>query len=1282
MALIELGMVIGAIVEMGVEGTFEWAKRQEAVVRALKKVGMETDTPPTDFKGTYIYALVDFGVGKPPEVLELFRQETIQSAFRQAYETGNIGLVETKVQDLVDWHALGESFHDMDIDPRRFVGEFSQSFQAVVDRSRTMPEVRLERKSDHLAESVSRGFESVSSKLDQLLARPVALPDKEETERHIQERVLDAEIDRANELVERGKAATAKRILTDLADQMDSAQMSVHLRFRLETALGNSCLSLQENEQAAHHLENALELEPQNPKALANAALASLVQDRHEEALRQAQHVLSIEPDQETALIVLIHASAKLERLDATSEDLIKHAEQHRATRRALAMVYAGSGQHGRAESLYRQNLESDEHDPQDLALLAQLLAGSVQEKLDQLQSLRWRIPDEDRQRLQEAEKLATQAAMAWTLEENRTRHHEVLLLRASVRGMLHEDELALSDCRTVLQENPNHPQALSNGGLAALRKGALDEAAGLFERALAAPDPQDDVKLLLATAYLESQRYTDVLRLLADEPVPEQSIFYQAERLTLIAHASLKMGDHPRVEEITDQLLALGEDTPVILDAVASVERAQGLIEEARSHLQKALAIATGGLKDRVALSLASLHYSQGEYASAIPIFEIALDPTINVPPVRDYVVSLLNSGDWSKAYKIAREIRNGGPAIPGISVVEARVSEYLGELGSALDLYAQLAELEPKDPEHLLRAAAIRIRMDNPQAAVAGLKTAPIRFWDNPLALIGIAQILAQAKRPMDKILPLAYRARRLGRNDPDIHLAYVNLFLRAEPEAEEFNPQAVAVGTAVRLSGGEKGWYTILDDEPTDIGRGELLHTDRLAQKLLGLRTGDTAVIREGISDEPPAVIAEVQSKYVRAFQESIDSFGLFFPGHLGIQRVTLQDHDPSKFFIITEKQFQLAKMVRDAYLEKGMPLGAFARLVGRSLIEVFRGLTGGDGRLRAATGSTKEQETQRSLISRTDNITLELTALLTLAELEHLDLLSKRFQDIYVAQALLDELTQDIQRRQWLVRDHSLVTKEDEKYVFVKVTPEAVQQGITHLEMIRAFVTANCSVVPATAAVEMDSARVAALEQILGYEQLNAAVVARQTDTVLYSDDLVLRALAHEEFSVEGVWTQPVLGNAADRALIRSSDYHEAIVHLALADYHYVSLSAVTLVHLLESQDWHVSNDVAKVFQLLAGPDTSEGTAVDVLANFIGEIWPRRLLRERKLMILDLCLQVLVTNRLTMRILPRFRHALQRQQRLMLVPWYLSEIESQIGLWLQARWLVSPSNTFLN
>ncbi len=91
---------------------------------------------------------------------------------------------------------------------------------------------------------------------------------------------------------------------------------------------------------------------------------------------------------------------------------------------------------------------------------------------------------------------------------------------------------------------------------------------------------------LPLALAYLETHRYADVRRVLTEVPALELPTDYRVERLCLLALASLGAGENDQVDGYLHQILALGEDLPVILDAVASIRKVQGRVEEAKNYL------------------------------------------------------------------------------------------------------------------------------------------------------------------------------------------------------------------------------------------------------------------------------------------------------------------------------------------------------------------------------------------------------------------------------------------------------------------------------------------------------------------------------------------------------------------------------------------------------------------------------------------------------------------------------------------------------------------------
>ena len=54
-------------------------QRSEYVIRVLKVVGIDPEHPPEDFEAVYVYALVEYGYGKPDVCLEIFRAAEIRS---------------------------------------------------------------------------------------------------------------------------------------------------------------------------------------------------------------------------------------------------------------------------------------------------------------------------------------------------------------------------------------------------------------------------------------------------------------------------------------------------------------------------------------------------------------------------------------------------------------------------------------------------------------------------------------------------------------------------------------------------------------------------------------------------------------------------------------------------------------------------------------------------------------------------------------------------------------------------------------------------------------------------------------------------------------------------------------------------------------------------------------------------------------------------------------------------------------------------------------------------
>ena len=87
-------------------------KRNERVIKLLKQFNLDPDHPPAEFTGVYNYALVEYGVGKPRAILQLFRQEEVQKAFREAFDADNPSIAISASSRIAS-HKLNKSWNLM-----------------------------------------------------------------------------------------------------------------------------------------------------------------------------------------------------------------------------------------------------------------------------------------------------------------------------------------------------------------------------------------------------------------------------------------------------------------------------------------------------------------------------------------------------------------------------------------------------------------------------------------------------------------------------------------------------------------------------------------------------------------------------------------------------------------------------------------------------------------------------------------------------------------------------------------------------------------------------------------------------------------------------------------------------------------------------------------------------------------------------------------------------------------------------------------------------------------
>ncbi|MEG4319132.1 MULTISPECIES: NACHT domain-containing protein [unclassified Microcoleus] len=162
---ISLDLVISLLTAIPFGTIKDKFQRNETVIKLLKRFNLDPDSPPADFSGVYVYTLVEYGAGKPKQILELFRQKEIESAFRKAFESDSPAILIQAGDDFLNQSALGKELRDLGIDPRREFMAFAAVFMEVAKRTRTLGDVM-----------VGNAIASLQKRLSMVLDRIERLP--------------------------------------------------------------------------------------------------------------------------------------------------------------------------------------------------------------------------------------------------------------------------------------------------------------------------------------------------------------------------------------------------------------------------------------------------------------------------------------------------------------------------------------------------------------------------------------------------------------------------------------------------------------------------------------------------------------------------------------------------------------------------------------------------------------------------------------------------------------------------------------------------------------------------------------------------------------------------------------------------------------------------------------------------------------------------------------------------------------------------------------------------
>ena len=941
-------------------------------------------------------------------------------------------------------------------------------------------------------------------------------------------------------------------------------------RFRIETNLGSIALDLGREAEAVERFETAHTVRPDDPKALANLALARTIQGRFKEAMDLAREALGATPRADYAVAYLLQAAAR-------------------------------SKWQGDPETLIPADLVGNEH--ADLGLAEFLRRRDAPGWAERSLEISRRHAG-----VEVFKQISAIAVLALASETSVFLLGGISPVTLDDLNRAADDMKALAEHRLEVDFEDEHDlvASLNNAAMLLRLSGRSPECEALIKRALPRVPHVPSLLRLLALSQIEDGRRVEAL-------------------------ATLKgAADDAENQLLSAELIAVDDPTAAIAQAMAidaktlggrlNMSRWRMIGEHAlRTDDSKSLKAAVAGLRALDASSVsAGLLEIRGEHkdglgdndvqerllaiAAALPPdadmatrFDIAgelgnqdlpgeaaalLEDIVDLERLSPATILYLNclaAARRDEAFRkalveAAPEVRDD----PGTLWMAAGHAWNVGDLQGSLREVDKLLEQQPDNPQARLLKIEILIRQDRSAEVLAEL--------DKPIEHLSSAQLKDRFRVAMllghfgyvDRAAAFAYRLFLEHRDNSQAWMALSLLVLEeGRGEADVPSPWDVAVvapnvAVDIRYDDGEEKFLVIEPDPRArnlDEDSWEPAHP--LIGVLTGLAGGASFIDQNGRAGK----ISKIRHKYVARLHFVLERFESRFPTSQGFRKVPVDVEKPGGLDALIAELKARREWIeheQEQYINRPWSLGVLAHRLRLDVIEVAGGLARHGIHLKVAMGNEPERNAAARAVreNKRKGCVLDLLAFWTAWQLKSLDAIIATAGTVHLTQSVIDRLRARRARIDDTAKEGlKTMTYEDGKIAISEVAPEVVVEWRDEVDLAIAWAVENATICPL---VVKDDLPPALREHLRTgrFDIFDSIVLAIQTNTLLVTDDLPTREFYSlvSEGGV-GAWLHKVFVVALDQKRIDLDTYITWTANLVEAGHNYIGISGLALARAL-------------------------------------------------------------------------------------------------------------------
>jgi tetratricopeptide (TPR) repeat protein len=1052
-------------------------------------------------------------------------------------------------------------------------------------------------------------FDEFRSQLGRLVSAGLAAQVGDDTRRDAVEAALDGQIDDIRALLSAGDAAVAQaqfeRLLTRVGETA-----SGRIRFRIEANIGACRLALGEDADAAARLIAAFDHAPAEPKAVINKILGLMLREDWAAALAMGTQALAAGNHDPTLGSYVIQAA----QFDKTVDDpmsLVPEALRDMAEVRVAAVNFMRQrGVEGWREAA-RTLLAAfaDNEYARRMAAEAALEDGLN----DPLFDTRRQLPPEVRARVTAAVDTLRQLWDKTRQAKTAPREENAGLCANLILGLHILDDLAaaVEVAGQGMDAFPDDAELARYAAIVGLDAGAED----LVNRVLPLLEQEPAGRLIAFRHYANEGRWTEVERLFAEAravaPASEVAVIEALGGL-----AALKTSGQDFAAGLGVLLGEVGED-PRAAIVIASAARTADLELVEDEAFEKARRLLTPDSHIARRLMVARHAVRRAEWSVVADALDGWVETTIDSEELRVLTRAYTNESPVRRrGTRFFQDLVPALKALPAYSQAEGLFHFNRGALGHAIEPLQRACQAGKLIATLALLEALRRLGRDDEVAStVSAIDPASLRGDPDDKMRFAIAMRTAG---DVEGAARFGYQVLRSHPDDPGVAMIYFGLVVGDSGDRLIPPAPVVAVDTWFSLTAdnGDETEFLIVASGAR-ASDNEATPDHPLVAAALGKAAGETFEIDMGLTGVRTWTIKEIKHRYLHAFHDICQNFETRFPNARGLWRITVPEDDITPALDMVKRLGEADDRNADLYLEQGLPLSMVGVHVSGGSIPFAEYVRNRDRDIATAVGLEHERAVALEAIQekRGGGLVLDTYATWTAATMGALDVLSKVFGTLTIAQSTMDEL----QRLRDRITPHNgeslTLGWSDGKFNGHRLDADQAAERLGVFdETVRAIEKA-CVIAPVDAPDTLTPIE-ETIAKGFGTHVLDAAYLAG--DRLLLSEDRYYRDAVAQMQSVTSTWLQPVLMWARDHDMLSVADYARHMVKLATRRHGHLGVDVLTLRLTAVEDDSVNLSDFSALCRYLGGPHAEMISHVSTVVRFINGAWGDRDLTQLKAM----------------------------------------------------------------